>query len=583
MATKARNQRMIGWDSFLENPDDCIFEMATWLSSQISDSAARERYTELVNTRAVATLAVLDNEVLGTPYDTYLVRQILAFFQKRDDIELPGVDRRATALAKFEASERLCRETNMLLRMQRAGSFFMESAVQSVLHRAARKISFVLGDLPDVSQLPLRFGPGATTNIRKMEAHPRYKLGAAPACSEELVPALDRVVNDALPGWFEKIATSADSVGVEVHPGKIALVPKNAKTDRTICVEPVLNSMLQLGYGQVIADRLRVRAGQDITDQTRNQRLARLGSIAGSLATLDLSSASDTIATELVFELLPLDWAFALSECRTGLVSIQGETPMRLEKFSSMGNGFTFPLETLIFYALASSCVDDSRLGEVSVYGDDIIVPTEAVPLLTRVLTACGFLLNKEKSFSEGPFRESCGKDYYHGIDVRPVYIKGALKYCDLYILHNFFVERYEDELAAIILSHIPEFIRLWGPSGYGDGHLHSRTWERSKPHRSEDGWSGTVFDTFTYKKRRSYKPSPGDGVLPLYTIYSRNYGGVPWAEDTLTRDVMRESPRVIESAPVTYKTVGGERELLGVVIPGTRGYKRISVYTLAH
>ena len=88
-----------------------------------------------------------------------------------------------------------------------------------------------------------------------------------------------------------------------------------------------------------------------------------------------------------------------------------------------MGNGFTFPLETLIFWALtASACEGD--VDSVSVYGDDIICPRERADDVIDTLTMCGFKINLEKSFVEGPFRESCGCDYYKGIDIRPFYKK---------------------------------------------------------------------------------------------------------------------------------------------------------------
>jgi hypothetical protein len=39
-------------------------------------------------------------------------------------------------------------------------------------------------------------------------------------------------------------------------------------------------------------------------------------------------------------------------------------------------------------------------------------------------LEALGFQINQHKSFFEGPFRESCGKDFFRGFSVRPVYLK---------------------------------------------------------------------------------------------------------------------------------------------------------------
>jgi hypothetical protein len=132
-----------------------------------------------------------------------------------------------------------------------------------------------------------------------------------------------------------------------IDDGKLEFVPKNAKTFRSTVTEPVLNGLTQLAIGDFLFDRLK-RSGLDLRDQTRNQRLALEGSLTGALATLDLSSASDTISRELVYHLLPLEWAHFLGLSRTGHIKYRGQR-YTLEKFSSMGNGYTFPLESLIF------------------------------------------------------------------------------------------------------------------------------------------------------------------------------------------------------------------------------------------
>jgi hypothetical protein len=196
-----------------------------------------------------------------------------------------------------------------------------------------------------------------------------------------------------------------------------------------------------------------------------------------------------------------------------------------------MGNGFTFPLETLIFWALAACCVRPEDVGKVSVYGDDIIVPTYAYALLTEVLVAAGFLVNSKKSFVDGPFRESCGRDYLSGIDIRPSYIKDALSGSTLFVLHNFYVRTMQPDPAAMLLNYIDPSIQIWGPDGYGDGHLLG-AWN-PRPHGRENGWAGYLFDTFTFKARKSIRPYKGDAVLPLYTVYapmSRRgfHGGLP-------------------------------------------------------
>jgi hypothetical protein len=85
-----------------------------------------------------------------------------------------------------------------------------------------------------------------------------------------------------------------------------------------------------------------------------------------------------------------------------------------------MGNGATFCLETLIF-AAACYAVGESR---PTVYGDDIIIDVGRYPQLLRFMRFLGFRINEDKTHTSGPFRESCGGNYYHGTDITPFYVR---------------------------------------------------------------------------------------------------------------------------------------------------------------
>lgn len=122
--------------------------------------------------------------------------------------------------------------------------------------------------------------------------------------------------------------------------------------------------------------------------------------------------------------LLPPDWYELLSALRSPVTQIDGEEH-RNAMFSSMGNGFTFELESLLFYVLARATAYFRGIaGVISVYGDDIIVPTEMAEDLVWVLKFFGFQTNPEKSFWNGSFRESCGGHYDNGVDITPFYIR---------------------------------------------------------------------------------------------------------------------------------------------------------------
>lgn len=591
------------WDQVLSTGDTNAYckQLAMDCTHRISDEALRSRLLSFLDRSDYYGLCndSIDYRVTSAG-DARMARQVLAMYQKREDLDI-GVDKAEAARFQFQASERLCAETNHIFRLWGSGSFQFEPDVERVFFYAQRKIATLLGDVPNLSDIKGRFGPGATTQVIKRTASARKKLSQTFACSEDFVP-LVREALEELPAWtspyFEGESDTA-SIPVEIHHGVLHFVPKNAKTYRSVVVEPSLNSFFQLGVGDLMADKLR-SVGIDITDQSRNQQLAKEGSVTGALATLDLSSASDTIARELVAHLLPIDWFQFLDRLRTGSVLVDGE-PVKLHKFSSMGNGFTFPLETLIFWAL-SACTT-ARDEVCSVYGDDIIVPTTSVPLLSKVLTAAGFKLNTLKSYWCGPFRESCGKDYYSGMLIRPVYLKNRLSGESAFVMHNHFVRSGLPDFAQVVRSWLdPSFI-LEGPDGYGDGHLlsdrdltpHRRALAKSP--RTSSMWSGYIFDTYSWKGRKDFVPYKNDFVFPGYTIYLGSSATEVLSCETpdrlfplLVRDAQRAKkiwgkPQVAALIKRLTIAEGGcssyRRGLLGTTIPGKQGYKRISIYTL--
>jgi hypothetical protein len=228
-----------------------------------------------------------------------------------------------------------------------------------------------------------------------------------------------------------------------VDYSRVTTVPKTALIDRTIAIEPLLNVFFQLGIDGYIRPRLRRRWGYDLNDQTNNQKLAETGSINDDLVTLDLVGASEMVSTKIVEIYFPSDWVdlFHLLRCKTG--KIDGHT-FEYAKLSSMGNGFTFVVESVLFGALVRASIRRTRSVEISaVYGDDLIVPRTAANYLIQLLSLSGFSVNTDKSYFEGPFRESCGSDYFRGWNVRPVFLKKVPKtVVDLFYLYNVLIQR---------------------------------------------------------------------------------------------------------------------------------------------
>lgn len=332
-------------------------------------------------------------------------------------------DKRAKALEKAKACETRCRETNQKFRSLATAPNYT-GVVASVLHTAARKIAMVLGDFdPEEWFETGRWGPGASVLVRK-DTSSEEKFRKASGITPDLHDLIRPLLHVAYPAWDQHLRMLTFVAGNEM-----TFVPKDARSDRSISIEPDLNVWFQLGLGKMIRRRLRSRAGIDLNTQRNNQSAARVGAITGLLATLDLSSASDTISTSVVRFLVEDDTWFHVLDCaRSRYGSLEG-TRFRWEKFSSMGNGFTFELESLLFWAIANaSCEVYGCDPTVWVFGDDIVLPTEVTAMFTEVMDFCGFTLNKSKSFSTGYFRESCGVHYWETTDCQPFYSKAELE-----------------------------------------------------------------------------------------------------------------------------------------------------------
>jgi hypothetical protein len=284
-------------------------------------------------------------------------------------------------------------------------------------------IADIIGSEPPLEALIGSFSGGASTSRPRTRSHPSSKYsGMVHSTGPALELFTTRVVSE-VPGWINR----RTNLLTEAMPGNVLFtVPKKVDIDRVACKEPDLNMFIQKGVGNYFRRCLR-RVGINLNDQSINRSFAREGSITKKLATLDLSSASDSVTTAIVSQLLPETWHTLLDSVRSPVTVINGEEHHN-QMFSSMGNGFTFELESLLFYTLArATSYFRGTKGSVSIYGDDIICPCDIVPELTSVLSFYGFSVNPDKSFDSGPFRESCGGHYHDGYDITPFYVKGPI------------------------------------------------------------------------------------------------------------------------------------------------------------
>lgn len=348
----------------------------------------------------------------------YLDARIYSFFKKYADLPVT-IDRKGPALEKWRQAEARCRRVNDCFRARSEGKFLFSPLTEHVLRRASEKISFVLGRFPVERVVEeCRHGPGADLGTRRNETAAYWKYAPDGHCTPGCLTLMHE--------WFHEYHVSdlADH-SVLTNANRLSFVPKTSLIDRIICVEPRWNVFLQLGIGEAMSRRLREKAGVDIRDQGRNQALAS-AAYRDQLATIDLSAASDSVAKNLVLELLPDDWFDALAKTRSPFTILPDGEKVLNEKFSSMGNGYTFPLETLLFWAITTSVVESQgeSVSEVGVYGDDIIAPSRSAHDVIGVLRDLGFETNESKTFTEGYFYESCGMDYYKGVPVRPFYLR---------------------------------------------------------------------------------------------------------------------------------------------------------------
>lgn len=393
---------------------------------------------------------------------SFKVRYLLASVLKKYRFPGSKTDRELAAKKKFYAAEERCARTNTRLA---ARDFLVQDSDASVWHHAKQFIVKVIGEEPpalDVLTRDSRHGPGVTLDTENGRTHTLFKYSEWPyTCTAAARPlAIALIRQDER--WFNSLltdyCTTAKIRCVEhgsnyafmdsfswsdfwthvihvVDGNRITFVPKSARTERTIAIEPLLNLMLQLGVDGYVRTNLK-RFGVDLDDQRKNQVLARKGSLGDSpesFSTLDLSAASDCIALEAVKSLLPQAWYTLLLNLRCPSGDIKGES-LCYNKLSSMGNGFTFAIESLLFSAIVYGVMrshdpfEKVNWDDFAVFGDDIIVKAKYTARLTICLRKMGFSLNTEKSFTQGPFRESCGADWYQGVNVRPVFLTAVPK-----------------------------------------------------------------------------------------------------------------------------------------------------------
>lgn len=259
---------------------------------------------------------------------------------------------------------------------------------------------------------PRNFGLWCDTAYRtralKLAVRKKYaKLLASLKCSKKKT---DRVLwmryRNASDVAYEIFCFKLYCVTTIVQGNRFSTVPKNNLKDRPICIEPFANILSQRRIGYGLRTCLK-RNGIDLdTLAFKHQSMIS----EQKFATIDLKDASDRISIRLVKYLLPSRVFDLIENARSEMTLGLDDMYYDINKISSMGNGFTFELMSLILTSLCKSYTVES-----SVFGDDIIVLNQYAEAVSRDLQSVGFLINVDKTHIYDDYRESCGAHYLDG------------------------------------------------------------------------------------------------------------------------------------------------------------------------
>lgn len=400
---------------------------------------------------------------------TALQTSILKKFKDQTDAEAD-----ARALDVFLQSNIRCRDWSLTwdnsTDEQLLGQFKFE------LYKFCNPSGYPLvSDADELWQLG-RTGPGSSVGAMGTDFYTKMFSSPGACTSQRIADLYDHSIRKG-PLWAKAENLRFLEYGPPdiVAGSRLAFAAKNATISRVTCTEPLLNMFFQLGLGKLIERRLIQYFGIDVRNQqNKNRELARVASLTGHLCTIDLSAASDSVSLGMLEAFMPKELLFWLKLFRSPNAKLPDGSWEELHMVSSMGNGYTFPLETAIFACVVSAvyrmegiplrrtkcALRQSRLqtirglkygidfpqdpskvkwvhGNFGVFGDDIIAESSVARKVIRLLNLLGFQVNAEKSFIEGPFRESCGADFFEGLPVRGVYIKSLKSMASRYVAIN--------------------------------------------------------------------------------------------------------------------------------------------------
>lgn len=360
------------------------------------------------------------------------IRQLTLLF-KKVEYELSG-DRVEAAKMAYIA----CEDELKIADQQEANWSSLRLTFSTLFSSILSKLSIEI----DRFELDPKHGPGVTAD--RLFGNQKFLQTRWHSRLESVFPSGEYVI----PSWRYHSSLPELVAPQDELPVAVKFVPKTAKSPRVIAVEPTCMQYMQQGLMRSLVPKLegdKITSGMiGFTDQVPNQQLALRGSIHRDVATLDLSEASDRVRNSLVRYLFApwpsVQEALDVTRSRTASFG-KNDRKIRLSKFASMGSAVCFPVEAMVFLSItlhgmalaAGRRYADERFisqwrDDVRVYGDDIVCPTRFAASVISHLESYALKVNRQKSFSSGHFRESCGRDYYDGTDVTPVRLRQRLE-----------------------------------------------------------------------------------------------------------------------------------------------------------
>lgn len=309
-----------------------------------------------------------------------------------------------------------------------SGPITRTEIVHRVIQKARSICRDVLGEFDEEEHLSFcRFGRRASVGNPASKSYLDLKLAGPISGSPEHIEWMKHIylpTDDLLQSVFTE--GSSEPLWKVCKVLSKTNVAKSYKALRGIMPNTLIGSFYTYGVGKMIEQRLKDRGLNIRKLQMQHRNWAQRYSKTRTHVTADLSAASDSFTSDLVNMLLPRKWFNKIRYGRISQYQDRDGSQKYMASFMTMGIGFTFPLQTLLFYSLLKAIQDLTETrGRISVYGDDLIYPSSMHAVVESVFPKLRLVLNLDKTYVHDSFRESCGGDYFRGVDVRPFQPQG--------------------------------------------------------------------------------------------------------------------------------------------------------------